>query len=88
MRVQKIVKHIISEDQCGYVKNRFIWQNIRLINDFIDACTAINDNNVSILFVDFQKAVDSLDITFLESCLVKLGFGNTFIGWVKTITLC
>ena len=87
LRVQKIIKGIISNDQCGYIKGRFIGQNIRLIENIIDYCDGKN-NSVSILFIDFQKAFDSLEMNFLEKCLFKIGFGNSFINWVKTTYKC
>ena len=84
MRVQKIIKGIISNDQCaGYIKGKFIGQNIKLTDDITDYCEG-KDNNVEILFIDFQKAFDSLEINFLEKCLFKIGFGNSFTNWVKT----
>jgi exonuclease III len=84
MRLQNIIGNIISEDQTGYIKGRFIGQNIRLIEDIIDYYTD-NEKDGAILFVDFQKAFDSLEINFLISCLEKIGFGVQFISWVKTL---
>ncbi len=82
-RIQNVIKKIISDDQCGYIQGRFIGRNIRVIEDIIDYCDE-HDNNAAILFIDFQKAFDSLEINFLEKCLRKFNFGNSFIKWVKT----
>ena len=83
-RVQKIIKNIISNDQCGYIKGRFIGRNIRIIEDVINYCE-LNENDAAILFIDFKKAFDSLNISFLNKCLEKFGFGEQFLNWVKTI---
>ena len=36
-----------------------------------------------LLFIDFEKAFDSLEWTFLEKCLNQFGFGPDFIRWVN-----
>ena len=83
-RIQLVIKRLISNDQCGYIKGRFIGRNIRLIEDVINYCE-LNDNDAAILFIDFKKALDSLNISFLEKCLKKFGFGFQFLNWVKAI---
>ena len=84
IRVQNVLKNIISEEQCGYVKGRFIGQNIRVIEDVINYCNG-TDNECAILFIDFQKAFDSLEINFLMKCLKRFGFHSQFLSWVKAI---
>ena len=37
------------------------------------------------IFIDFQKAFDSLEWNFLFSCLEAFGFGPEFIWWVTTL---
>ena len=39
----------------------------------------------SMIFIDFQKAFDSLEWNFLFSCLEAFGFGPEFIWWVRTL---
>ena len=36
-----------------------------------------------LLFIDFEKAFDSLEWTFLEKCLSQFGFGPHFTRWVN-----
>ena len=36
-----------------------------------------------LLFIDFEKAFDSLEWTFLEKCLNQSGFGPDFMRWVN-----
>ncbi len=35
IRLQKVLPFIINEDQTGYIKGRFIGQNIRIIEDVV-----------------------------------------------------
>ena len=39
----------------------------------------------AIIFLDFCKAFDSVERRFLTAALQKIGFGNSFIHWIKTI---
>ena len=36
-----------------------------------------------LLFIDFEKAFDSLEWNFLEKCLDQFGYGPDFIRWVN-----
>ena len=36
MRLEKVLPHLIESDQTGYIKGRFIGENIRLISDIIE----------------------------------------------------
>ena len=38
-----------------------------------------------LLFIDFEKAFDSLKWDFLEKCLEKFNFGPDLIKWIKTV---
>ena len=36
------------------------------------------------IFLDFQKAFDSVEWDFILECLESFNFGPEFVGWVKT----
>ena len=80
-RIQHILPKLISKDQSGYVKGRYIGLNARLISDIIDNC----ENNIpgAIVCLDFKKAFDLLNWNFLFLALEKYGFGKSFIQWIK-----
>jgi len=82
-RVLKILPGIIHSDQTGYVKKRFIRQNIRLISDFIECCEDMKTPGI-VLFLDFKKAVDSIEWLFLFKALGTFGFGDMLVKWIKT----
>ncbi len=83
-RLQKVLDKIISTSQAGYVKKRFIGCNIRLIEDLLDYSDNLNDE-ASIIFLDFQKAFDTIEWVFIHEALKKFNFGPQFIHWIKTI---
>jgi len=54
--------HLIKSDQTGYIKGRFIGENIPLISYIIEQ----HENKEGmILFLDFEKAFDSLEWDYL-----------------------
>ena len=59
-RVAKVLLKLIDEDRTGYVKGRYIGQNIRLIQDIMEVTESENIHGIA-LFIDFKKAFDTLD---------------------------
>ena len=39
--------------------------------------------NAIILLIDFKKAINSIDHTFMHNALALLGFGPDIISWIK-----
>jgi hypothetical protein len=83
-RLKEVLPSIIHSDQKGYVKNRYIGFNIRQIQDAIDHSEKFNIEG-AILFLDFTKAFDSLEWSFMTECLEKFGFKSSFIRWIRTM---
>ena len=83
-RLQKVLHKLISPEQVAYVKERFIGQNVRLLLDIIEYSKANNKSGV-VLFLDFEKAFDSLSWDFIHKCLKKMGLKPDFCRWVKVI---
>ena len=59
-RIERVLPSIIHPDQPGFMKGRYIGQNIRLINDIIQQ-TELQKIPGILLFLDFQKAFDTLE---------------------------
>ena len=64
---------MISPEQTAYIRKRFIGENIRLMEDVMDYTKKSNLPGL-ILFLDFEKAFDSLEWNFMEKCLKNLDF--------------
>ena len=82
-RVKKVLPSIIHYNQTGYVKDRFIGEAMRSIVDIMDFTDKENIPG-SLLFIDFQKAFDSVEWEFLIESLKKFNFGRDFLQWMKT----
>ena len=83
-RLKKVIDKLIHTDQSGYIKGRNIHHNIRLIQDVIDYFEE-NEEEGAIIFLDFQKAFDTINYQFLFNGLLKFNFGNSFIRWIETM---
>ena len=83
-RLQKTLSSIISSDQCGFIKGRSANENVRLVQDVIDYCKFKSSNGI-ILFLDFQKAFDNVNHSFLFETLKRMNFKKSFISWIQTL---
>ena len=83
-RLQTALNEIVSPDQNGYIKGRFIGENVRLITDIIDYKNRTNGTGM-IALLDFEKAFDTVNWHFLHHTLIAFNFGETFRRWIKTI---
>jgi len=84
MRMQNILKYIINSDQSGYIKGRFIGENIRNIYDVIELAKQRSLPGM-IVALDFEKAFDSVSWDFLFKALDAFNFGNYFKKWIRII---
>ena len=83
-RLQKVISDLIGPEQVAYIKGRFIGTNIRLIQDIFQLYNEKNYPGL-FMFVDFQKAFDSIEWDFLFKVLEKYGFGNNFKEWIQLL---
>ena len=82
-RLETVLPLIIHENQCAYVKGRSIFDCTRIIDDIMFYTKEKNLSGL-LLAIDFEKAFDSLDWTFLNKALSAFNFGQSFIKWVNT----
>lgn len=83
-RLKRGLGDIISETQTGFMSNRHISSNIRLILDLIDYPEFLN-SHAFILFLDFYKAFDTVEHNFLFKAVHGFGFGPRFSSAVQML---
>jgi len=68
----------------GFIKGRFIGQNIRLLNDLMEYT---EDQKVPgiLLFVDFEKAFATIEWTFIQNVLKSFKFRPVIRKWVSVL---
>ena len=82
--LHKVLHKIISYDQTGYMKKRYIGNNIRKVLDTIEYLNRTNNSGI-LLMLDFEKPFDTVEWPFLFKVLEKFNFGNQFIKWIKIL---
>ena len=83
-RLLKVLQHVIHPDQTCGVRGRYIGENVALLRDVVHY---INENNLpaAVLALDQEKAFDRVDWDFLLVTLDHMGFGPSFVSWVKLL---
>jgi exonuclease III len=81
-RICSMLPKLIHSDQTGFLKNRYIGENIIRIINIMDHLDQNNEAGL-LLSADFEKAFDCLEWGFVEYCLNKLNFGPSLIKWVN-----
>lgn len=79
--MQKYLPKLIHHNQSGFVEGRFIGDSIRNIQDIM-AYTDQRKLSGILLFIDFEKAFDTIELSFLRKTLVEFNFGEKFIKWI------
>ena len=82
-RLNTVLPKLIGEDQKGFLKGRYIGENIRLIYN-----TLLYVNKLQLpgllLMVDFKKAFDSVAWSFIVKYLSRFNFGKNIKQWIST----
>ena len=82
-RLETVLPHIIHYDQNAFVKGRTLFDAARTISDVMEF-TKMPDYKGIMTAIDFEKAFDSLNWNFLLKSLEFFGFGESFLGWIRT----
>ena len=81
-RIEKYLPKLINLDQTGFVKGRYIGLNIRLLSDITEYLDAKKTLGL-LLFIDFEKAFDSLEWDFITKALNAFNFGPNVKKWIS-----
>ncbi|MEM9400762.1 MAG: reverse transcriptase domain-containing protein, partial [Verrucomicrobiota bacterium] len=83
-RLGAIVSNIINEDQTGFIKGRYIGENIRLLLDFMDHCNS-KKKSALLLACDVRKAYDSVEWQYIKRVMEWQGLGRNFLRWIDVL---
>ena len=76
-----MLPNIINVDQTGYVKGRYIGENIRLIQDVLHFTNLTQQKGIAI-FLDFKKSFDWIEWPYLNAALELFKFGPDILSKV------
>jgi hypothetical protein len=83
-RLQAFLPSTIRPGQTGFVEGRSILNNTFLAQEAQDWAEESNQDLV-LLLLDFEKAFDRIECSFLFESLAKLGFCPHWIRWVSSL---
>ena len=83
-RLKNVLDPIIDEVQSGFMRKRYISNNIQLVLDIIDYSFLCPDDSF-IFFLDFHKAFDTVEHNFIFQNIEKFGFGDFFCKAIRTM---
>ena len=81
-RIKRVLPKIINGDQSGFLKGRSIAENIFLIDSIINYAGNMNKPGL-LMFIDFEKAFDSIEWAFIERALNYFNFGPSLVNWFR-----
>ena len=83
-RIEPFLPKLIHSDQTGFMKDRFIGQNVRLLNDLMEY-TDVKKISGIFLFIDFEKAFDSIELNFMKRSLELFNLGPFLTRWFSIL---
>ena len=83
-RIKKVLPEIIHCDQTGFLPNRYIGENINRIFGIMHYSKVYNINPC-LVAVDFEKAFDFLERSFVIHSLKYFKFGPKILNWVNIL---
>ena len=81
-RLKQVLPNLIDNDQTGFLKGRFIGENVRLIDSVVSFTAAKNIPGLPV-FLDFEKAFDTVEWPFIQKTFQHFNFGPSIISWIK-----
>ena len=73
-RLEPILPEIVHHNQNGFIKGKSIFDAVRTIDDKLELAEATKRSGI-LVAIDFEKAFDSLDHSFLFKVLEKFNLG-------------
>ncbi|MCO5603738.1 hypothetical protein L7F22_057890 [Adiantum nelumboides] len=84
LRIKYVVNQVVYPKQFGFVQGRSIHEAILNVITAID-WAAEQDQDYVMINMDLEKAYDRVSWDFILAVVDRLGFGNNFLGMVKTL---
>ncbi|RHZ12992.1 hypothetical protein DYB37_011542, partial [Aphanomyces astaci] len=83
-RLAQYAPQLIHPTQAGFVPGRRLHDHVTMVQALQHYCTMEDQDNYA-TFLDFSKAYDMVDQSFLFDVLAEMNLGVNFISWVRLL---
>lgn len=80
-RLVPVAQKIVGENQTGFVKGRNILEGVVVLLEVLHELNKSKKRGL-ILKIDFEKAYDMVNWSFLETVMIGRGFPSKWVEWV------
>ncbi|KAK2354489.1 hypothetical protein QL285_092001 [Trifolium repens] len=81
-RLSLVINSIVTLTQSAFLKGRQLVDGVLVINEIVDFAKKTG-RECLIFKVDFEKAYDSMEWSFLDYMLGRFGFGKKWKSWIR-----
>jgi len=81
-RLREVLGSVISKSQSAFVKGQQILDGILVANEAVDEARRFN-KELLMFKVDFEKAYDSVDLSYLDSVMCNMNFPTLWRKWIS-----
>jgi hypothetical protein len=86
-RLAKVMNKVVASTQSAFLKGRLLVDGVMVVNEIVDLAKK-SGKSCGIFKVDFEKAYDSVEWSFLDYMLGRFGFGETWRRWIRACVFC
>jgi len=81
-RLHEVVGRVVSDSQSAFVKGKHILDGILIANEAVDEAKRMK-MELLMFKVDFEKAYDSVDLTYLDFVMANMNFPTLWRKWMS-----
>lgn len=81
IRLNKVLKTIISDNQSAFIRGKQLLDSVVTLNEVIEDTKLIKKKCIKFK-IDFMKAYDSVEWSYLESLMERFAFDAKWIKWM------
>ncbi|CAN1218712.1 LINE-1 retrotransposable element ORF2 protein [Linum perenne] len=83
VRIAKCLPDVISNSQSAFVKGRSIGDNILMAHELVNGYHLKHISPRCAIKIDLKKAFDSVDLSYVTTVMLAMGFPAQFVRWIK-----
>jgi len=80
-RLRMVIGNVVSDSQSAFIKGRQILDGILIANELVDDAK-VKKKDLLMFKVDFEKAYDSVDWSYIDEVMSKMNFPCVWRSWI------